>query len=159
MVASNVSPDHGILIAGLPGYPIEDVVLSNILVQYRGGGTAEQAARLVPEHEKSYPEPYVFGVMPSWGIFARHVANLQLRGLELRVNSPDQRPAVRLQDAVGVRALDVQLSGATAQPLWSLNDVSELRVRDCTGLDDSAGMRAEPGRAGVSSGRTQPPSK
>jgi hypothetical protein len=35
-----VSAEHGILIAGLPGHPVEDVVLSNLHIQYAGGGTA-----------------------------------------------------------------------------------------------------------------------
>jgi hypothetical protein len=65
--ASGVGADHGILIAGLPGRRIEDVVLSSIRIRYAGGGTAEQAARPVPELEDGYPEPHLFGVLPAGG--------------------------------------------------------------------------------------------
>ncbi|WP_202795994.1 rhamnogalacturonidase [Opitutus terrae] len=140
VVAYNVSADHGIMLMGLPesgGYAraVEDVVLSNIQIHFRGGGTKEQAARVVPEHEKSYPEPYVFGVMPSWGVFARHVSGLVLRGVDLRVMKPDARPAVVLDDVWNSQLLDVQLQGGGI-PTWSLTKVSGLKSRNCTSLPD-----------------------
>jgi polygalacturonase len=140
LVASNVAADHGILIAGLPGHPIEDVVLSNIQIHYAGGGTAEQAAREVPELEKAYPDPDVFGVMPSWGMFARHVKNLSLRGVELRLEKPDARPAVVLDDVAGARFTDVQIQAIEGKA-WLLKSVTGLFARDTTGLAD--GMSPE----------------
>ncbi|HET7537542.1 MAG TPA: right-handed parallel beta-helix repeat-containing protein, partial [Candidatus Didemnitutus sp.] len=136
VVASNVAPDHGILIAGLPGHPIEDVVLSNLQIHYAGGGTAEQAAREVPELEKAYPDPDLFGTMPAWGIFARHVKNLQVRAAELRVAKPDARPVVVLDDVVGARFNNVLLMTTEAQPTWSLKNVTGLVARDTTGLSE-----------------------
>ena len=136
LVASNVAPDHGILIAGLPGHPIENVVLSNIQIHYAGGGTAEQAARVVPELEKAYPDPYDFGTIPSWGMFARHVKGLSLRSVELRTNKPDARPAIMLDDVADVRATDITLDGTDKQPVWSLVNVTGLQVRDVTRLPD-----------------------
>lgn len=134
VVATNVSPDHGILIAGLPGHPIEDVVLSNLQIHYAGGGTLEQAARAVPEFVKAYPDPDVFGVMPSWGLFVRHAANLQVRGVELRTQTPDARPAVHLEGVAGARFRDVQLRPAGgASPGWTLRDVSGLSTADTDG--------------------------
>lgn len=109
LVAYNVSPDHGILIAGLAGHSVQDVVLSNVQIHYAGGGTAAQAAREVPELEKAYPDPYDFGVIPSWGLFARHVKNLQLRGVELRTITPDARPGIFLEDVVGLRVHEATL--------------------------------------------------
>jgi polygalacturonase len=138
VVASNVSAEHGILIAGLPGHPVEDVVLSNLHIQYTGGGTVEQAAREVPEFERAYPDPEGFGTMPSWGLFARHVSNLQVRGVELRTLTTDARPAVLLEDADGVRFADMQLRDQPGQPVWSLTGVTGLHTRDVTGLPDGA---------------------
>lgn len=136
IVAHNVASDHGILIAGLPGHPVEDVVLSNLQFHYAGGGTAEQARREVPELESAYPDPDVFGVMPAWGMFARHVKNLQVRGVELRTLTPDARPAMFLDDVQGARFADTRLTGAGAPPFWSLREVSDLHARDTTGLPD-----------------------
>jgi polygalacturonase len=138
VVAYGVSPDHGILIAGLPGHPVEDVVLTNLQIHYLGGGTAEQAARVVPELEKSYPDPELFGVMPSWGMFARHVANLQVRDVDFHLLRADQRPAVVLDDVVGAQLSGVRLPEMTDRTAWSLTKVTGLRVRDTTGLPETA---------------------
>jgi polygalacturonase len=135
LVAHNVSPDHGILIAGLPGHPIEDVVLSNIHIVYTGGGTAEQAKRDVPEFEKSYPDPDVFGVMPTWAIFARHVRNLQMHDIFMRTLADDKRAAGLLDDVAGARFSNVKLAPAVATGrLWRVRATSEIEARDTAGL-------------------------
>ena len=147
VVVTGAGPEQGILIAGLPGHPVEDVVLSNLQFHFRGGGTAEQAARAVPELATDYPEPGSFGVLPGWGLFARHVAGLQLRGVDLRTETADARPAAVLEDAAGVRCADVQLAALDGRPAWSLTGVSGLRARDTTRLPDgdlpAAATRAE----------------
>ncbi|MEN9404745.1 MAG: hypothetical protein RL091_3448 [Verrucomicrobiota bacterium] len=137
LVAHNVAPHHGLFIAGLPGHPVEDVVFANIQIHYAGGGTAEQAARELPELPKAYPDPDVFGELPSWGLFARHVKNLTLRGVELRVVTPDARPAMHVEDAQGARFTDTVISGADREARWVLRDVTDLHVRDVTGLADT----------------------
>ena len=138
VVASNVSAEHGIIIAGLPGHPVEDVVLTNLHIQFAGGGTAAQAAREVPEYERAYPDPEVFGTMPSWGVFARHVANLRVRGVELRTLAPDARPAVVLDDVTGAFFADFALPAGAGAARWSLRDVSGLRTQEAAGLSDGA---------------------
>jgi polygalacturonase len=136
LVASGVAPEHGILIAGLPGHRIEDVVLENVVLQYAGGGTAVQAAREVPELARAYPDPWDFGTLPVWGLFARNVANLQVRGLQMRLLAPDARPAVLLEDVAGARFRDVMFDALPGVPAWSLKDVTGLHVRDTTGLPE-----------------------
>ena len=137
ITAWNVSRDHGIIIAGLEGHPIEDVVLSNLQFHYEGGGTAEQAEREVPAMEKDYPDPYNFGIMPSWGLFARHVKNLQVRDVELRTRTPDARPAVHLEDAVGARFRDVLLNPAEGDARWVTRDVSDILLVRASGQPNS----------------------
>ncbi|HYC70162.1 MAG TPA: glycoside hydrolase family 28 protein [Opitutaceae bacterium] len=136
VVAHGISADHGVLIAGLPGHPVEDVVLSNLQFHFLGGGTEAQAAREVPELEKAYPEPYLFGKLPAWGIFARHTRNLQVRGVELRTLSADARPAVHLEDAADVRFNDVVLRNEGGAAHWRMRAVTNGRARDTTGLAD-----------------------
>jgi polygalacturonase len=134
--AAGVSADHGIFLAGLPGHRIEDVVLSNVRIRYAGGGTAEEAAREVPEMESGYPEPDLFGVLPAWGLFARHVGDLVVRGMDLRTDEDDRRPAIILDDVAGAGFSEVQLSSTPGVPLWSLADVTDLRARDVSGLPE-----------------------
>ncbi len=52
IVCSNASGSVSSIISGIPGHEIEDLKLSNILIQHRGGGTAEDAARLLDEKAK-----------------------------------------------------------------------------------------------------------
>ena len=137
VVASNVSPDHGILIVGLPGYRIEDVTLSNILIEYKGGGTKDQAARVVPEDEKAYPEPGRFGTIPSWGMFARHVKGLTLDHVELRTLAEDLRPAIILDEVVGADLGHVKALPAAGVPTVVLKNVEGFVAHACPGLADT----------------------
>ena len=136
LIAYNVVPECGILLAGMPGHPIEDVVLSNVQIHYAGGGTDEQAARDVPELETSYPDPSLFGILLSWGIFARHVKNLQVRGAEFRTLNPDARPAIVLDDVQDARFANTIVAADPAALVWSFKNVQRLHVREVTRLSN-----------------------
>lgn len=137
IVASNVSPEHGILILGIPSQSIEDVRLSNITLLYRGGGTAEQAAREVPEMDTEYPEPSRFGRIPAYGMFARHVNGLVVRDLEVRFAEPDLRPAIVLDHVsrVDFDRVEAQRNGST--PRFVLRQVKQFSIRNSPGVADS----------------------
>ncbi|QDU88769.1 Exo-poly-alpha-D-galacturonosidase precursor [Pirellulimonas nuda] len=89
-----------IMITGLPGHYIEDVVLENIKISYPGNGTQEDAKRVVPEDEHRYPEQYFFGVLPAWGAYVRHAKNVQFNNVELSTRGPDQRDKIVLDDVI-----------------------------------------------------------
>ena len=68
MILSNItcisaegSPPIGSILAGIPGHPIEDVKISDVMMVHSGGGTKGDAQLQVPEKEKDYPEPNMFG--------------------------------------------------------------------------------------------------
>ncbi|MDZ8119132.1 glycosyl hydrolase family 28 protein [Pontiella agarivorans] len=82
---------QGIMITGIPGHKIENVVLENIQIEFTGNGTEEDAANVVLEDEARYPEQHFFGVLPSWGMYARHVDGLTLKNVDLSVRNADQR--------------------------------------------------------------------
>jgi polygalacturonase len=86
-------------IAGLPGRPIEDVLLRDIRLSYLGGGTEEDAAREPADLADAYPEPSMFGVTPAWGLWVRHAARLRLEGFRLETAAPDERPDMLFEDA------------------------------------------------------------
>jgi polygalacturonase len=119
LVASGVDGALGIVISGLPGYPIEDLRLSDVRVEYAGGGTKEDAARVPAEKEKAYPEPDMFGRMPSYALFARHVAGLDVRDADVSFAAPELRPAIQLQDVVRVDLdhIRAQRPGTTTRAL------------------------------------------
>jgi polygalacturonase len=90
-----------IMIAGIPGHHVEDVVLENISVSFPGGGTAEDVKRVVPEDIARYPEQYFFGVLPSWGAYVRHARNVEFKNVAMQSRAPDQRKKVVLDDVEG----------------------------------------------------------
>src|SRR5689334_2866108 len=51
IVVYNAEPRYGSIIAGITDNYIEDVNLSNIRIQYKGGGTSQQANIIPPEDE------------------------------------------------------------------------------------------------------------
>ncbi|MDF7826941.1 glycosyl hydrolase family 28 protein [Pontiellaceae bacterium B12227] len=92
---------NGIMISGIPGHFIEDVVLENVDITFPGGGTAEDAARVVPEDIARYPEQFFFGTLPAWGAYIRHARNVEFKNVNLTTRRPDQRKKIVLVDVDG----------------------------------------------------------
>jgi len=100
VIATGVDSQSGIQIAGLPEQPIEGLRLENIRLTFNGGGTTNDAARVPPELGTGYPEPR--GVMPAYGLFARHVKGLELANFNLSFAKDDFRPAIECVDVNGL---------------------------------------------------------
>jgi len=100
ITATGIDHRYPLILAGLRGHPIRDVTLARIRLRYRGGGP-EADRRHVPEAlPEAYPEPSMFGTLPSWGLWARHVAGLHVDRLTLSHDGVDARPPVILDDVV-----------------------------------------------------------
>ena len=91
----------GILVTGVPGFLIRDVVLENIRIRFPGGGTENDAVRVPAEDPARYPEQFLFGVLPAYGLYARHVDGLRLKNVHFELAKPDRRPSVLLADVSG----------------------------------------------------------
>ena len=100
IIATGIDSASGIQIAGMPDQPIEGLRLENIRLVFNGGGTAEQAAQVPAELGTGYPEPR--GIMPAYGLFARHVKGLELANLDLSFAKDDLRPAIECVDVNGL---------------------------------------------------------
>ncbi len=137
VVAHNVAARSGVLILGLSGHPVEDISLTNIFVDYVGGGTAEQAKREVPEDEKGYPEPSSHGTLPSWGMFARHVKNFNVSHVEFRATQEDLRPTVQLEDVTDAAFDAVKFPHAPGVPSFVLKNVNGFTVYNSPGVADT----------------------
>jgi hypothetical protein len=125
----------------LPDHAIEDVSLSNIFIDYVGGGTAAQAARVVPEDEQGYPEPSRHGTMPSWGLFARHVKNFDVSRVEFRAAKEDLRATVQLEDVADATFDAVKFPHAASATSFVLKNVDGFAVHNSPGLAET--KRAE----------------
>ena len=139
----NADPKYSSIISGIPGYLIEDVQLSNIRVYAKGGGTKEQAALDPPERENIYPEPAMFGDLPAYGFFIRHIKGLQMRDVEVSYLRPDQRPAFWLNDVAGAEFIHVKAQRESDVPSFVLKDVAGFNIQQSWPLADQRIERVE----------------
>jgi hypothetical protein len=137
VVVSDAHPRFASIISGIPGHPIEDVRLSNIRIIYRGGGTKEDAAVEPPERENAYPEPSMFGTIPAYGFFIRHVNGIELNNVEVSYAKEDLRPAVVLNDVKGADFQHLKAQHATDAPSFVLKNVEDFSVQRSRGVPDT----------------------
>ena len=96
VIADDCDSLAGIIITGMEGEPIRNVSLSNIRIQYRGGG--KKVSKPYREQGTNYPEPRWAGPTPAYGLFARHVDGLHLQNVHFELLRPDERPDIILED-------------------------------------------------------------
>ncbi|PWT94871.1 MAG: exo-poly-alpha-D-galacturonosidase [Blastocatellia bacterium] len=137
VVVYNADPKYSSIISGIPGHSIEDVLLSNIRVYAKGGGTKEQAALDPPEKEDTYPEPTMFGELPAYGFFVRHVKGLKIRDVDLSFLSEDARPAFWLNDVAGADFQRVDAKLGQGASMFVLKDVKDFKTRECGSVPDT----------------------
>ncbi len=110
-VVQNVNISHiiasgadaiGCSITGLPGYPVKNVSLSNIRINYKGGGIREDVLKVVPEKAEEYPESTMFGILPAYGFFIRHASKISFDNIDLTFDEKDHRPALICDDVEGL---------------------------------------------------------
>jgi polygalacturonase len=131
IIVYNADPRYGSIISGIPGHPIEDVRLSNIRIYYRGGGTRQQAALQPPENEKEYPEPSMFGDMPAYGFYIRHVDGIEMNNVEVRYMTEDQRPAFVLNDVKNADFYRVKAQHESKVPTFVLKNIEDFSTNQC----------------------------
>ncbi|HEX9198284.1 MAG TPA: glycoside hydrolase family 28 protein, partial [Acidobacteriaceae bacterium] len=122
----NTAAKFGSNITGIPGYPVEDVKFSDIYVEHKGGGTADQATIQVPEKEDAYPEPGMLGVLPAHGFYFRHVNRLEMSHVEIQPKAPDARAAIYTEDVH--RADFFAITAPSTPAAFSFNKSTDLRV-------------------------------
>ena len=184
----DADPRYPILLAGLVDNPIENVSISNVNVEYRGGLKMEHAIeqRLlneridytsykdiprqqtvpwlantffakaeallprvswdselnggaggwvndpynIPEMPREYPEPSMFGVLPAYGIYARHVKGLTVKDVTLTYKATDERPAVVLDDVDRAKFLDFSAKVESGVPVFVTVTNTKKRMVD-----------------------------
>ncbi|MCI9338538.1 MAG: hypothetical protein HFH93_13560 [Lachnospiraceae bacterium] len=153
---TNADPRYPILLMGLTDSHMNNIVLENISVEYRGGLSMEHAVEQrqlntewkfsqfhtkervqnlpwlvntffskgegllpradwdernkcwkddpynVPELPDAYPEPSNWGILPAYGLFAKHVDGLTLRNIRFSCKVPDGRHVCVFDDVADV---------------------------------------------------------
>lgn len=120
-------------VTGIPGHDVEDVALTNIRIETEEGGKSEWTERAIPEVEKSYPEARMFGRLPAYGLYCRHVTGLKLDNLRLASAAPEQRPALHCETVTNLRVERLEATApGNAQPLMRLVNVRDALVSGCS---------------------------
>jgi len=136
LVVYNAESKYASIISGIPGHDIEDVKLDNIKIYYKGGGTKEQASLNPPEKEDAYPEPVMFGDMPAYGFFIRHVKGLEMSNIDISYMKDDLRPPYVLNDVKGAEFNFIMTEKESGVPTFVLKNVDDLRVFKCQHVPD-----------------------
>jgi polygalacturonase len=138
VIADGVDKLSGIQIMGLPEQPIEGVRLENIRLTSKGGGTTNDATINPKELGTGYPEPSMLGTMPAYGIFARHVRDLELANIHLNFQAEDFRPAASFADIDGLEIdnLKPQVAEGVRAAAFSA-DVRGLTIRNSPALESA----------------------
>ncbi len=129
----NVFPSS---ITGVRGHRIENVTLENITIVYPGRGNPAYAnmplSRLddVPELVNHYPEFSMFGELPAWGFYVRHVNGLTMKNIKLKIKKADYRPAMVFDDVQNLTIASVRIRGdKKAEPII-LKDVENVHITE-----------------------------
>ena len=122
----------GCSITGTASSPARNITLSHISVAYDGGGTGADFEREIPEMDKSYPEADMFGILPSYGFFIRHVQNITLTDIQFTTKRTDLRPAIYCSN---VQVADFDNLRVESDPIANsaicLENSTEIRISKC----------------------------
>jgi hypothetical protein len=115
---AQLKPPTGILITGIPDFPIQNLTFQNVDIHLAGGGKTEHTRVIVPEAESEYPEIRTFGpTIPASGLWARHIDGLKIDGLKVDLETDDMRPVFTVQDGKNISITNSKIplsSGAEA---------------------------------------------
>lgn len=168
VTAYDADPRYPSTISGIPGNDVEDITVDNFRVNYRGGLTLQQAADQppelvntfffrasggipkrppyeVPEREKEYPEPSMFGLLPAYGFYIRHADGVNIRNLAVSYAKPDSRPPFVMDSARNIRLDGIQWQKSSGgAPSFVLRKVDGVTCTRCTpGPDFSIGAETD----------------
>ncbi len=119
-------------ISGVPGFPVENVSISDLRIASAERGVEAWADNAVPELEKQYPESRMFGRLPAFGIYVRHARGLRLRDVEVIAVGGDARPALVCDDVddLVIAGFDAN-APSNSRATMVLRDVRHAFVHGC----------------------------
>lgn len=122
-------------ITGIPGHPVKNVTIENIELVYQGNDAhtklfSTDSLTKVPERESDYPEFSMFGEIPAWGFYVRHVEGLTMKNIKMTLVKPDYRPAAIFDDVTGLKLQEITIPYCTAFPAILFNNTKDKQLKD-----------------------------
>ncbi len=122
-------------ITGLPGHNVENVVIEDISIIY-GGGALKSVANIpidkidsIPENPANYPEFSMFGELPCWAIYLRHVKGVTLNNVRFSYKKEDFRPAIVLDDVQAAVFKNVEVKSGVNIPVLVQKNCSQVTLK------------------------------
>jgi hypothetical protein len=125
-------------ITGVPGHFIENVTFSGLHLTFPGGGGLEDIQRDIPELYDHYPEYHMFGTLPAYGIYLRHVKGLIFEDVTLETAAPDLRPALFGDDVEDLELSNFRAGGTGPAALLRLGEARQVYLHGCRCLNEVA---------------------
>ncbi|WP_184543193.1 glycoside hydrolase family 28 protein [Mucilaginibacter sp. FT3.2] len=139
MEGPEVKGNHNIFpssIAGLPGHPVKNVTLQNIKIVYHGDASKTVAhvsldsLASIPENPHDYPEFSMFGELPAWGFYARHVVGVTFKNVTLSCPGTDFRAACVFHDVDGLTVDGLKIPQVKSLPVVVLHGITRLSLKN-----------------------------
>jgi hypothetical protein len=122
-------------ITGIPGHCVHNVTLENIRICAAGGGAGMALNHEVPEVIPKYPDARMFGDLPAYGLYCRHVRGLRLQGLNLQLEKADGRTALVADDVGQLDLLSLRADPCSGdQPGVALRNANVALVQGARAL-------------------------
>ena len=83
----------------------------------------------VPENKGDYPEFSMFGELPAWGLYVRHVSGLKLRNIRLEAKEKDYRPSVVMDDVDHSEITNLEVLGEGYPKQIVVKDVKNIKIK------------------------------
>lgn len=88
-----------VLISGIPGHRVQNVVIENISCTLPGEGKKALDSVVLAENIADYPEVTMFGKdMPVSTVYIRHAEQIQLKNMQVTTKKPEERTSIYLSD-------------------------------------------------------------
>lgn len=122
-------------ITGIPGHPVENVTLENIEITYPGRGNDGLAyapvnrLKDIPEVEAEYPEFSMFGELPAWAFYVRHVEGLTMKNISVRAKARDYRPAFVFDEVKNLKIDQLRITEEDQGPQVILRNVENADLK------------------------------
>lgn len=119
-IIATSADEIGCSITGIASAPLEGISLRNIRLETKGGDSLVDVFKPVIEKEEEYPEGTMFGKLPSYGFFIRHVKDIKMSDITIRTTGKESRPGIVVNNTqqFSFNALDIQTNNETKASVY-----------------------------------------
>ena len=101
------------IICGIPGHCIENVLIKNVDIEYRGGITLDDVKNQTGANSfflrmGGYPEPSAHGIQPAWGFTVNYAKDVTFKNIKIRTLKYDERPDRFVENSENIQFINFE---------------------------------------------------